>query len=406
MDPSAPEAATESRPRSSRRTLSIVAVVVLVLFAGGVAFVFHSSSHSNADAGNDVVVSTLDCASKWKAPAAGSPTFTVRNTSADPFEVDLLGPDQITVFGAIETLGAHTEVPLRVTLPPGSYTWRCEDFNGAVTFSPPGTVSGTAAPTAHPYLPVTSDQITAVVLAYRAMVTAGLNTLATDTDALQAAVATGDVAKEQAAWLTAHLQYERLGAAYDTFADYADKIDGRADGLPAGIHDKDFTGFHRLELALWTNEPQATVVAITQQLDADVHGLVKAFPLQSTSPNDVSLRTHEILENALQFELTGDTDEGSHTNLATVRANVDGTRMAFSAIEPLLQQHNAALVQATTTGLNRLATLLDTYDVNGTWRPLDDLTQAQREQLDSTVSQLLETVSPIPDILELGPRGD
>ena len=238
------------------------------------------------------------------------------------------------------------------------------------------------------------------------MVTNGLNTLATDTDALQAAVATGNTANEQAAWLTAHLQYERLGAAYDTFADYADKIDGRADGLPGGVHDKDFTGFHRLELALWNNEPHTTVVAITQQLDSDVHGLVKAFPLQSTAPNDVSLRTHEILENTLQFELTGDTDEGSHTNLATVRANVDGTRMAFSAITPLLQQRNPALVKTTTDDLNNLATLLDTYDVNGTWRPLDDLTHAQREQLDSTVSQLLETVSPIPDVLELGPRGD
>ncbi len=406
MDPSAPEAPPEPSPHSLKRTLGVVAIVVVVLVAGVLVFELRPSSHSKAAPANNVVVSTLQCAPKWKPPAAGSTTFTLSNTTADPFAVDLIGPDQLTVFGSIETLGPHTDVRLRVTLPAGSYTWRCEDFNGAVTFSTAGTVSGASSAAAHPYLPVTSDEIAAIVLSYRDSVTNGLNTLATDTDALQAAVATGNVANEQAAWLTAHLQYERLGAAYDTFGDYADKIDGRADGLPLGVHDKDFTGFRRLELALWGNEPQATVVAITQQLDSDVHGLVKAFPLQSTAPNDVSLRTHEILENALQFELTGDTDEGSHTNLATVRANVDGTRMAFTALSPLLQQRNPALVQAVTNDLNQLATMLDSYDANGTWRPLSDLTRAEREQLNSTVSQFLETVSPIPDILELGPRGD
>lgn len=50
----------------------------------------------------------------------------------------------------------------------------------------------------------------------------------------------------------------------------------------------------------------------------------KAFPTQDFDPGDLPLRAHEILENALQFELTGDTDEGSGTNLATVDSNLAG----------------------------------------------------------------------------------
>ena len=68
------------------------------------------------------------------------------------------------------------------------------------------------------------------------------------------------------------------------------------------------------------------------RLDAAVHGLARAFPQMQTPANDLSLRTHEILENTLQFELTGDDDEGSHTTLATALANVQGTQLALGAI--------------------------------------------------------------------------
>ncbi len=49
-------------------------------------------------------------------------------------------------------------------------------------------------------------------------------------------------------------------------------------------------------------------------------------PSRPPPPNDLSLRTHEILENTLQFEFTGEDDQGSHTGLATAMANVAGHR--------------------------------------------------------------------------------
>ncbi|GAA3156073.1 hypothetical protein GCM10017687_87630 [Streptomyces echinatus] len=47
-------------------------------------------------------------------------------------------------------------------------------------------------------------------------------------------------------------------------------------------------------------------------------------------PRPAGLRAHEILENTVQFELTGRTDYGSGSNLATARANLDGTRAVLS----------------------------------------------------------------------------
>ena len=38
--------------------------------------------------------------------------------------------------------------------------------------------------------------------------------------------------------------------------------------------------------------------------------------------SDIGLRTHEILENTLQFQLTGHDDYGGGTTLATTLANI------------------------------------------------------------------------------------
>jgi high-affinity iron transporter len=197
------------------------------------------------------------------------------------------------------------------------------------------------------------------------------------------------------------MQYERLGAAYGTFGDFDSAINERADGLPGGVHDPQFQGFRRLELDLWATTGAGERVAVVDRLDRSVHDLVVEFPRLQTDPNDVALRTHEILENALQFELTADTDEGSHTNLATVRANVDGTEYALSAITPLLRSRDPALLARATTGLQRLAALLDTQHVGDLWTPVQSLSRAERERIDGAVSGLLEQLSPIPDVLEL-----
>ncbi len=82
----------------------------------------------------------------------------------------------------------------------------------------------------------------------------------------------------------AHLDYERLGAAYDTFGSFNDEIDGRPNGLPLGVNDPGWTGFLRLEYALWHNQSAATVATVANVLDSDVDGLVAASPIRPSRP--------------------------------------------------------------------------------------------------------------------------
>jgi high-affinity iron transporter len=308
-------------------------------------------------------------------------------------------------YGTIETLAPKTTVPLDVVLGPGTYYWKCTNSFGSVNLSSAGTVHGKKVNGTKANLPVTYAELVTATTAYRSQIEKGLGVLAVDTDALTSAVASGDRTRSEQLWLVAHLDYASLGAAYGTFGDFDEEINGRPNGLPEGVNDPKFHGFLRLEYGLWNGQPNAELVPVADRLDVDVHKLVNAFPSEPTPPTDVPLRTHEILENTLQFELTGETDQGSHTNLATAAANVAGTETTLGAIAPLLEERNPSLLSTLQSGLTQFAAELQKYDLgNGSWVPLQALSQAQHEQLDGTLSNLLENLSLVPDILEISPN--
>jgi high-affinity iron transporter len=380
-------------------------VVAVVLAAVAVAGAVVASDAGGTTGSAPVTVNEFDCGANWSAPPSGQRQITVVNAGTSVVDVVLLGARNALTYGAIEAMAPGLTRTLTAVIPPGRYRLGCVYSENATVYSPIRTVTGPAVDDAHPYLQVTYNQMAPLVTSYRAQVSAGLATLAVDTDRLQAVADTGQVAPTEQAWLVAHLDYARLGAAYDTFGDFNDEIDGRPDGLPQGVDDPGWTGFLRLEYALWHDQPAATVASVADQLDTYVHQLVAAFPEQTTMPNDLSLRTHEILENTLQFELTGQTDQGSHTGLATAAANVQGTEMTLGTIAPLLHQHAPAVLAASTTALHQLGALLATYQrADGSWTPVQSLTPSERQHLDGAIGQYLETVSPVPDLLELSPE--
>ncbi len=83
------------------------------------------------------------------------------------------------------------------------------------------------------------------------------------------------------------------------------------------MHDPGFTGFYRVEYGLWHGQSAKELTNPVEQLAGYVQSLRKAFPNMEIDLLDIGLRTHEILENAVQFQLSGHDDYGSGTTLAT-----------------------------------------------------------------------------------------
>jgi high-affinity iron transporter len=322
------------------------------------------------------------------------------------YSVEIVDAAQSSIYGQIEALAPSTSLPLDVVLPPGSYMFRCQTKSGVTLVSSSAQVRGTAVTGAHPYTPIDPQQMQFAMVDYRASLLPVLKQLVVDTSRLSAAVRAGQLAAARTLWLPAHLDYAKLGVAYDTFGPFNDLINGRPLGLVGGVHSPKFKGFLRLEYGLWHGQSTATLAPVAVALDGAVHGLLRAFPKLAIPDDDLSLRSHEILENTLQFELTGETDEGSHTNLATAWANVQGTGLALQALNSVLGRANPQLLADATTGLNKLDGILGSYKrPDGNWVALQSLTIGQREQLDGALSGLLEHLELIPDVLQPAPSG-
>ncbi|KPI20272.1 iron permease FTR1 [Actinobacteria bacterium OK074] len=388
------------QPRPRRRHPWLIPAA-LVAVPALIATVIVTVDGGKPAGGQTIAVSGTACGSGFTAPRPGRRTFALRNTGDQTSEVYLVNPATNAVYGEVEGLAPGTTRDLAVTIANGTYAWRCVPSSGRTITSKAVTVSGSGSGAATAVVPVSEKDLAAPLAAYKAYVAQGLTTLVGQTRTLRDDIDGGHLAKARTDWLTAHLTYASLGAAYGTFEDYDKKIDGRPDGLTNGVTDKDFTGFLRIEYGLWHHQSAATLKPLAAQLATDTVGLQKAFPHQDFDPGDLPLRAHEILENALQFELTGDTDQGSGTNLATVNANLAGTRELLTVLRPLLTIRAPHLLPAVDADIARLQQLLDSAHQGTSWTPVADLDATARARINGVTGQLLEDLSPVPDLLEI-----
>ncbi|MFI9722260.1 iron uptake transporter permease EfeU [Streptomyces sp. NPDC052396] len=403
--PAKAERATESEgdgpagdARARRRPAWVIpaAVVAVPAVAAGAVVAFSGGKPAGAQT---VAVSEKECGKGFTAPRPGRQTFQMHNTGDKASEVYLIDPASNAVYGEIEGLAPGTTRDLVATVGGGQYAWRCVPTGGKAVTSAAVRVSGGGNVKA--VAPVSEEDLAAPLAAYKNYVNQGLGTLTSQTQKLSDDIHGGDLDAARADWLTAHRTYSSLGAAYGTFQDFDQKINGRKDGLPDAERDKDFAGFHRLEYGLWHGQSADDLRGPAEQLTKDADGLRKAFPTQDFDPGDLPLRTHEILENTLQFELTGDTDEGSGTNLATADANLTGTRELLDVLRPLLAKRDPALLTRVDGDIARVQKLLDAAHHDDKWTPVDQLDAGTRARLNGATGQLLEHLAPVPDLLEI-----
>lgn len=385
-----------------RHSRIVIATVLLCVIAVACVTVVVVRSRSGGETGRGGAISVAadDCGKGWSNPRPGAQVLQVGNSGNVTVAADLIETSTGAVYGEVDGLGPGTTRPLDVNLGNGQYAFRCMPEDGASVLGSKVRIAGARGPGGPAVVPVTQNDLLAPLRAYQSYVGAGLGELAGQVAALQDALGAGDLDRARAAWLPGHLTYERLGAAYGAFGAADKAINGRADGLAGGTADPGFTGFHRLEFGLWHGQPAAQLAPIADRLGADVGQLRSIWPAAQIDPLDLGLRAHEIMEGALQFELTGAADYGSGTGLATIGANLEGTDEVLSLLRPLLQPRYQGL-GAVDAWMGRTSALLATYHrPDGAPSSLSSLDAAQRRRLSGTIGGLVERLAPVAAICE------
>jgi iron uptake system component EfeO len=351
-----------------------------------------SSASSTAISFNDAI-----CGGLWHVAGPGWHTFKITNDAENGAEVDLIDPGNGAVYDELDNIGPGTTAPMSLDVGSGKYAFLCLVQDVDPRPGPTVIVGGHAVGT-RAILPVAYNDLYPLEKKYAQYTEAGLRVLAGETATLAAAVRARNVAAAKHDWLTAHLRYETLGAAYDAFGSYDDEIDGRADAV--GTSSAKWTGFYRLEYGLWHGQSARQLTAVAVTLNLDVHKLLAWWPSQQIPLIDIGLRSHEILENALEFQLTGHDDYGSGTTLATTLANIQGTRYLLSLLHPLLAPRYPQLPEVY-TGLNLLQSLIQKERrSNGWWVSVSALPAETRQRIDAACGQVLQELAPIASIAE------
>lgn len=378
-----------------RRRPGVIALLVVTLSAV-------SSCGSVPDAASPtptaVSVSVSDCGAGWNAAATGLQHFVLHNTDTRAGEILLTDADTAAVYADVEPIGPGTTADLDITLGAGNYAFRCAMEDESIVIGPTVRIDGSTVGMA-PVKAVDQSDLVAATRRYEADVRKQIPVLARRTATLRSAVRAGDIPTAKRAWLPAHLAYERLGAAYGAFGDLDGRINGLPDGLPGGVADPSWTGFHALEYDLWQGAHQRTTTRTADTLARDVQALAATFAHAQIEPLELSIRAHEISENAVQFELTGRTDFGSGSALATVRANLDGTATVLAIVSPRLRDRDTGPGRLSSE-LTRAIRDVEAFDHAGRWSPLDGLDTRSRERIDADISELTELLSSVASILE------
>ena len=240
---------------------------------------------------------------------------------------------------------------------------------------------------------------------YKRYVRRQLGTLLGEVAVLRAAIARHDLAGARAAWLKADARYESIGAAYGAFGDLDAAVNGRPDGLPGGVRSPEFTGLHRIELALWRHRSTRDAAAPARHLARAVARLRAKVGAMTIDPLEYSLRAHEILEDAIHLQLSGQASPWSGSALVALRAEVRGTEVVLGTLRPLIVRRDVggALPQAH-RALSRLSTALARLErADGSLPRWDRLAQRNRELVDGLAAGAAEQLAYVPELIDPRP---
>jgi iron uptake system component EfeO len=385
--------------RATTFVVGLVAVIALVAGAMVIAGAHRIPAAAASDGLIPVQVGENACGVGWTHATGGTQHFELQNTADSGTEVYLQNATTQAVYLDLEGLGIGSRQDESVVLGNGHYRFICIAGENAPVVGSTVTIAhaGTVADLTPGVVPVTAAALLPAVAEYQKWIENKLPVLKKQVEALNADIRAGQLQRARRDWLAGHLTYESLGAAYGAFGDADTAINGLPASGSTALTDKDLQGFHKIEALLYTDARPSTIAPYTAQLVTDVTALGHDFPAAAVEPNDVGLRSHEILENAIQFELNGTTDAGSHTTLATLDANLTGTLAALTPITSLLASRYPDL-QKTESSIAADQALLRSYDHSGSWTALQKLTRTQREQLDSALDATVELLAPIAAI--------
>ncbi|MCD2467186.1 MULTISPECIES: iron uptake system protein EfeO [unclassified Streptomyces] len=351
-------------------------------------------SDAKADDGTITVVAKDDsCEVSKKDFPAGHVQLSVENRGSKVTEVYVLYPDDRIVTER-ENIGPGTKASLTAEIKAGDYEIACKPGMVGDGIRQQVKATGGAAAVKR------SPEMDAAVAAYRQYVQAQADATLPKVKVFTDAVRAGDVEAAKKAYAASRIGWERTEPVAESFGDIDPKVDVREDGLEDGQDPaKDWTGWHRLEKALWQDKKIGErEKQLADLLDKDLADWVKRVGKAEITPTSMANGAKELLDEVATGKVTGEEERYSHTDLVDFKANVEGAQKSFDLLKPVATKNDPKLVADLEKRFAALNTLLDKYrtDKNSyVFTSYEKVGKAERKELSDGVNALAEPLSKL-----------
>jgi FTR1 family protein len=368
------------RARASMTSGTAVLVLLLVLVVAGCggAAGARTVALKLTDAGCSPAALKLD---------AGRVTFEVTNAGTGRVsELEVLKGARI--LGEKENLVAGLSGSFTLTLQPGEYTLSCPGGQTAATgvLSVGGQAVATGA----------DPRLRAAVAGYNRYVHTQAVELVKRVRSFTAAVKAGDVGRAKAEFARSRVPYETIEPVAESFGTLDPDIDARVNDV--GPH-QTWTGFHRIERALWDEHTTAGMGPIADKLLADVRTLETRTRSLAYQPDELANGANGLLDEVAASKITGEEDRYSHTDLSDLRANVTGAQTTFGLLAPALKAKDPKLEADIAVRFDAVQKELETLGPDGRFPSYDTVGDAERKHLSDLVKALAKPMARISDAL-------
>lgn len=377
----------------------------LALLAGSlaVAAMLTAGCTENApSAGTDarrLTVTATDDACRLSAATApsGTLTFAVTNSGAKVNEFYLLASDGLRIVAEVENIGPGLTRELVLSAPPGAYLAVCKPGMVGEGIRVPFEVTDSGSP-----VEPTGDGAALVEranAAYGSYVKDQTEQLLARTEEFAALYKAGDDDAARALYAPARVHWERIETVAESFGDLDPKMDAREADLAEG---ETWTGWHRIEKDLWPQRAQRYKALTTSErtgladaLVADTRELYGRTRELTYTVDGIANGAKGLLDEVASGKVTGEEEFWTRTDLWDFQANIDGARVAWEGLRPILQRQDRALDARIAAEFGDLQEMLDRHRRSDGFVTYDQLGSAEVKELSDAVNALSEPLSKL-----------
>lgn len=374
---------------SPRHTAPLVVLAATVLLAGCT----DNNAATNTNGAIAVTSTETTCELSATTAPGGTLKFNVKNEGNTVTEFYLLAEDRLRIVGEVENIGPGLTRDLVVIAPEGSYYTACKP--GMVGDGIQAAFAVSAAPAGQE---VSADRAALQENAgtlYAAYVKDQTEQLVRGTEEFARAFASGDTETAKNLYAAVRMHWERIEPVAESFGDLDPILDAREADLEEG---QEWTGWHRAEKDLfppadYTPLTEAERTALADKMVADTNELYTRTQSLTFTPDKLANGAKELLDEVATGKVTGEEEAWSHTDLWDFQANVEGAKIAYENLQPLLVGTEDELNTSLETRFAELQKLLDQYRVGEGFKYYNELETAQIQELAAAVDALSEPLS-------------